>query len=290
MNKIKYISAFILMALVAFSGAVYAKDVKVGVQAPRGALKAMKKWGELGKYLTAETGTKVVMVPLTPAKTVDAVSSGQVQYMLSNPVLAVILKEKNKSTPIATVNSKSGKYFAGVIISKKGSGITKAEHTKGKKGMAFKFKKSAAAYVFQVKHLMDKGIDPHKDFASFKEAKKQDDIVLAVKGGLIDVGFVKSGLLEAMAKEGKIKISDFEIVDQASDSLKQVHTTTLYPQWTLTAKSDADPAVTSSIKSALLKLKPDNSASKAAKIRGFVEPLSLTDLENTLKALKLPPY
>jgi len=290
MSRIKHIIAFTLMALIAFSGVAYAKDVKIGVQAPRGALKAMKKWGELGKYLTAETGNKVVMVPLNPSKTVDAVSSGQVTYMLSNPVLAVILKEKNKSAPIATVNRKSGKYFAGVIISKKGSGITKAEHTKGKKAMAFKFKKSAAAYVFQVKHLMDKGIDPHKDFASFKEAKKQDDIVLAVKGGLIDVGFIKSGLLEAMEKEGKIKLSDFEIVDQASDNLKQVHTTKLYPQWTLTASANADPAITASIKSALLKLKPDNSASKAAKIRGFVEPLSLEALQDTLKALKLPPY
>ncbi|MFV1977546.1 MAG: phosphate/phosphite/phosphonate ABC transporter substrate-binding protein [Candidatus Scalindua sp.] len=290
MKNVKRLVTFILMGLIASTGVVYAKDVKLGIQAPRGALKAMKKWGDIGKYLTEKTGNKVVLVPLNPSKTVDAVSSGQVQYMLSNPVLAVVLKEKNKSVPIATVNRKSGKYFAGVIISKKGSGITKAEHTKGKKGMAFKFKKSAAAYVFQVKHLMDKGIDPHKDFSSFTEAKKQDDIVLAVKAGLIDVGFVKSGLLEAMAKEGKIKVSDFEIVDQVSDSLKQVHSTTLYPQWTMTANADADPAVTSSIKAALLKLTPSDGASKAAKIRGFVEPLSLEELQNTLKALNLPPY
>jgi len=290
MRRIKHIIAFTLMALIAFSGVAYAKDVKIGVIAPRGALKTMKKWGDIGKYLTAETGNKVQIVPLAASKIVDAVSAGQVQYMFANPVIAVILKEKNKSVPIATVNRKSGKYFAGVIISKKGSGITKAADTKGKKAMAFKFKKSAAAYVFQVKHLKDKGIDPHKDFASFKEAKKQDDIVLAVKGGLIDVGFVKSGLLEAMEKEGKIKISDFEIVDQASDKLKQVHTTILYPQWTITANADADPAITASIKSALLKMTPDTSASKSAKIRGFVEPLSLDALQDTLKALKLPPY
>jgi len=290
MDKISRFIAFIVIGLITTTGYVYAKDVKIGVIAPRGALKTMKKWGDIGKYLTAETGNKVQIVPLGASKIVDAVSTGQVQYMFANPVIAVILKEKHQSVPIATVNRKSGKYFAGVIISKKGSGITKAEDTKGKKAMAFKFKKSAAAYVFQVKHLMDKGIDPHKDFASFKEAKKQDDIVLAVKGGLIDVGFIKSGLLEAMAKEGKIKVSDFEIVDQVTDNLKQVHSTKLYPQWTITANADADPAVTTSIKSALLKLTPDNSASKAAKIRGFVEPLSLEALENTLKALKLPPY
>jgi len=290
MNVFKRISASLLVGLMLFSGAAYASTVKVGVQAPRGALKAMKRWGEIGKYLSAETGNKVELVPLNPSKTVDAVSSGQVTYMLSNPVLAVVLKEKHQATTLATVNRKSGEYFAGVIISKKGSGIKTAADTKGKKGVAFKFKKSAAAYVFQVKHLKDKGIDPHKDFSSFKEAKKQDDIVLAVKAGLADVGFVKSGLLEAMAKEGKISLDEFNIVDQASDDLKHVHSTALYPQWSLSAATNANAAVSDSIRTALLKLTPEHAASKAAKIRGFVAPLSLDALLATLKSLHLPPF
>jgi ABC-type phosphate/phosphonate transport system substrate-binding protein len=156
--------------------------------------------------------------------------------------------------------------------------------------MGFKFNRSAAAYVFQVKHLKDHGIDPHKDFAVFKEAKKQDDIVLAVKAGTFDAGFVKSGLLEAMAKEGKIKLSDFEIVDQKTDGLTAVHTTKLYPEWYMSASSTADKALSEKIKSALLKLGSDNKASKKAKISGFVAPLNLDDLKGTLQALKLPPY
>ncbi len=58
----------------------------------------------------------------------------------------------------------------------------------------------------------------------------------------------------------------------------------------MTVSADADPAVTGSIKSALHKLTPGDNASKTAKIRGFVEPLSLEELQNTLKALSLPPY
>lgn len=280
----------ISLAFIGFSmaaNAVYAANLNLGVQAPRSTLKAKAKWSELGKYLTAETGHKVKIVPLKPGATVRAMTDGKVDMMLSNPVLAVFLTKKHGATAIATMKRKSGAQFAGVIISKKGSGITTAAQTKGKKGMAFKFKKSAAAYVFQVKHLMDKGIDPHKDFASFKQAKKQDDIVLAVKAGIVDVGFVKSGLLEAMEKEGKISIADFNIVDQASDSLKAVHSTILYPQWTITAAKKTDSAMTESVKKALLKLSADSAASKKAGIKGFVEPLDLSDLENTLKALGL---
>ena len=289
----KRIAVLLMAALcmnVALSNMVFAQ-VKVGVMAPRGALKAMKRWGDLGTYLQTSIGNEVTIVPLKPNETIDAVKNGSVDYMLSNPVLAVIMEKKLQSKPLATMKRKSGSQFAGVIISKKGSGITKAEHLKGKKVMGFKFKRSAAAYVFQVKHLKDKGIDPHKDFALFKEAKKQDDIVLGVKSGLFDAGFIKSGLLEAMVKEGKVKMEDFEIVDQKTDdSLKHVHSTKLYPEWMLTAGSKTDAATSDKIKAALLKLNAGEQASKSAKIEGFVDALSLGELDDTLKSLNLPPY
>jgi len=288
----KKITTFLLTAI-CLNGVIFGSalaEVKVGVQAPRGALKAMNKWGELGTYLQTSIGDTVKIIPLKPNKTVDSVSSGAVDYMLANPVLTVVMEKKIGSSPLVTLKRKSGSQFAGVIISKKGSGIKKGADLKGKKVMGFKFKRSAAAYVFQVKHLMDQGIDPHKDFAVFKEAKKQDDIVLAVKAGVFDAGFIKSGLLEAMEKEGKVKVSDFEIVDQQSDSLKHVHSTILYPEWYMSASSKADAGTSDKLKQALLKLTADDKASQSAKIVGFVEALSLDDLDNTLKTLKLPPY
>jgi len=287
MKKLFIIGACVLSLL--SIGVVNAAEIKVGVMAPRGALKAMKRWGELGKYLGTELGTTVTMVPLKPKDFTSSMTSGAVEYALSNPVIAVVLQNKAGAQPLATMNKKSGNQFAGVIISKKGSGITKAADLKGKKVMAFKFNRSAAAYVFQVKHLKDKGIDPHKDFAVFKEAKKQDDIVLAVKAGVFDAGFIKSGLLESMAKEG-ISLNDFEIVDKQNDSLSSVHSTALYPEWTVSAAKTAKPEVTAKLKAALLKMTAATPASQKAKIVGFVEVVSLDSLSDTLKSLKLPPF
>jgi len=267
-----------------------AAEVNIGVMAPRGNLKALKRWTEVGKYLSAETGTKINIIPLKPNKAIKAVADGKVHFALVNPVLTVAMQEKLGATPIATMKKKSGAEFAGVIIAKKGSGIKTAADLKGKKVMGFKFKRSAAAYVFQVKHLLDNGVDVHKDFAVFKEAKSQDDIVLAVKAGTFDAGFVKSGLLEAMAKEGKITLDEFIIIDQKKDGLTAVHTTKLYPEWYMSASSKADKDLSNKIKSALLKLSSSSKASKKAKISGFVDPLNLDDLKGTLQALKLPPY
>lgn len=289
MKKIIMIGAFIVSLLgVGITNAV--AEVKVGVMAPRGALKALKRWGELGKYLSAEIGSPVKIVPLKPDKTVSAVSNGDVDYMLSNPVLAVALKHKLGAETLTTMKKKSGVQFAGVIFAKKGNGVTKASDLKGKKVMGFKFKRSAAAYVFQVKALKDLGVDPHKDFAVFKEAKKQDDVVLAVKSGIFDAGFVKSGLIESMSKEGKVSLSDFTIINKQSDSLAHVHSTALYPEWCFSASKSANAAVKGKVKAALLKMTANTPASKKGKIVGFVDALSLDGLSDTLKSLKLPPF
>jgi len=274
----------------AFMGSVIAKEINLGVQAPRGALKALKVWAEVGKYIQAETGVTVKLVPLNPAKTIAAVKAGKVDFLLSNPVLSLVAIEKHKFKPLVTRVKKFGPHFGGVIFTSKKSGIKSANDLKGKNVMAFKFKKSAAAYVFQVKHLKDKGIDAHKDFKTFRQAKKQDDIVYAVSRGVVDAGFVKTGMLESMSKEGKVKLDDFHIIDQVKDDFKQLHSTKLYPQWTVTVNPAYDAAVVEKVKAALLKLKPGHVAAKKAKIKGFVAAVSLDGLKETLKSLNLPPY
>ena len=290
MKKINYFGVAVsFVAIMMFSSAAIA-DITFGVQAPRGNAKALKKWNELGKYLQAKIGEPVKIVPSKPNKTVKMVTDGKANFTLSNPVLAVALIEKHGSSAVATMQKKSGHQFGGVIISKKGSGITKSKDMIGKKVMAFKFRKSAAAYVFQVKHLQDQGIDAHKDFKIFKEAKKQDDIALAVKKGVMDAGFIKTGLLESMAKEGKVSMDDFEIVDAISDDFALVRSTQLYPSWTVTADSSVDKAKIEKVKSALMSLAAGEDASKKAKITGFVKPADMGKMTETLKALNLPPF
>ena len=132
--------------------------------------------------------------------------------------------------------------------------------------------------------------DAHRDFAPFKDAKKQDDIVLAVQTGVIDAGFVKTGILESMAKEGKIKLEDFVILDQKKDELDFVHSTDLYPDWFLLAGERVDSALVAKVKEVVLKLKPTDEAAPAAKIDGFVDAQSLDTMKAALKSLKLAPY
>lgn len=291
MKKILFVFLTVFSLLVCLNPLIAYGELKLGVNAERGELKAIKEWGELANYLSSEIGQPVKLVPIPVAKIIDSAENKEVDFLLANPVQSVIVKEKYGFTPLTTLNDKMGSQFAGVIIAKKGSGISKGADLKGKNVMSLKFKAAAGAYLFQVYHLLQQGIDAHRDFASFKEGQKQDDLVLAVKAGVIDAAFIRSGQLEAMEKEGKIKIEDFVIVDKRDDpGFPFLHSTTLYPEWFFSVTPKTDPKMAARVKTALLKMSHDTKASKEAGINGFVNALSLDGLKQAMKALKVAPY
>ncbi|MDH4321455.1 MAG: phosphate/phosphite/phosphonate ABC transporter substrate-binding protein [Desulfobulbaceae bacterium] len=281
-----------LLALITLTGwnSPASAEIKIGINAPRGELAAMKEFGALATYLEQQVGDKITLVPNKVANLLEQTEKGELDFVLANPVQTIIMAEEQGVIPLVTMEQKEGPRFAGVIIAKKGSGITKAEDLKGKKVMALS-SSAAAAYVFQSYHLTKKGINPRKDFAAFVEGKKLDDLVLAVNAGVMDAAFIKSGTLEDMAKEGKISLADFVIVDERKDpTFPLLHTTQTYPEWFFTATKKADAATTKKIKAALLKLTPADAACKAATIKGFVDALPLDELKTALKTLQLRPY
>jgi len=136
-----------------------------------------------------------------------------------------------------------------------------------------------------VYYLRQQGIDAYKDLANYKQGDKQDDLVMMVQRGLLDAAFIRTGVLESMEKEGRIKIDDFVIVDQRhDDNFSLLHTTPLYPEWYVSAMPNVDTAVVQKMKTALLKLAPAMPAAKTANINGFVAALPLDTMKAVVNA------
>ena len=279
-----------LFACCSLASSLQAAELKLGVNAPRGELEAKTRWSAFAEYLSTQIGQPVTLVPMRPSDLVGNAQAGKLDMVLGQGVQTVQLQERLRAVPAATMNGKEGAQFGGVILAKKGSGIVSAKDLKGKKVMSLD-KSTAGAYLFQVHYLHQQGIDPHKDFAAFTEGKKQDDLVLAVKAGLVDAAFVRSGLLESMVKEGKIALSDFAVVDaKQSKDFPLLRTTDLYPEWYLSVMPQVSPELGGKIKAALLRITVETPAAKAADMQGFVEPLPLDGIKDALRALKMSPY
>lgn len=287
-----------LLATLCLVGAAFAlspvsqasAEIKFGVMANRGELAAQNEWAPFVEYLSGKVGQPVTLVVFPIEKTYEMVESKAVDFVFTNPVQSAGIVKKYGGKTIASRETGEGKEFGGVIIASKKSGVTKSEDLRGKKIMAFS-PTSAGAYVFQRYHLFKKGIDVTKDLAEMKYAKKQDDIVLATRAGLVDAGFVRTGLLESMVKDGKVKLEDLTIVDPVKhDGFNYLASTALYPDWYVLSLAHTAPDVASAVAKAAHDLKASDPAAEKAKVKGLGAPVPIEGMISLLEELKLEPF
>lgn len=283
-------SSLALVATLAVSlTAVTARaELKLGVLAKRGAPQAMTQWGPTGEYLSAKMGEPVTIVPLKFEAIEPMVKEGKVDFVLANSAFYVGLEDKYKAKAIVTmINSREGKAldkFGGVIFAKAGSPINTLADLKGKKFMIVDRKSFGGAHMAW-KVLKDNGIDPEKDFAAFVEGGKHDNVVLAVLNGSMDAGTVRSDTLERMQGEGKIKMSDFKIINQVKDDFPFVHSTPLYPEWPIAAAAHVKPDVAAKMAAALKAMPKDSPAAKAGNVVGWAAPANYAPVRELIKKL-----
>jgi len=291
MNKTaKIISALCAAFILTMGFTVNAHaDLKIGVLAKRGAPEAMKKWGATGSYLSEKMGEQVTIIPLKFTDIEPAVINKQIDFMLANSAFYVEMEKKHHVRAIATmINSNKGtalKEFGGVIFVRADSPIQTLADIKGKKFMCVNRSSFGGAHMAQ--HLLlENGIDVTKEAAAFIEGGKHDNVVLAVKNGSVDVGTVRSDTLERMQEEGKIKMSDFRILNQVKDNFPFAHSTRLYPEWPMAALATTNKAVADKMAAALTAMGKDDPAAKAAKVIGWSAPADYKPVADCLRAIK----
>ncbi len=264
---------------------VFSAELRLGVLAKRGPAVARKKWGPLTQYLSEKTGYQVKLVPLSFRAIEPAVRTAKIDYLLANPAFYVRLEKKYQLKAIASLlNSRQGRAldrFGGVIFVRKDSPIRELSDLRGKKFMVVKLSSFGGAYM-AFRLLLENGINPFRDLQVL-EGGTHDRVVLSVQKGLVPAGTVRSDTLERMEAEGKIRVSDFRVLHQVKDDFPFLHSTRLYPEWPFAALKHVPAEVNARVKQALLELKADHPAARAARIAGWVEPLDYTPVAECLR-------
>ncbi len=268
-----FLTLLVFVAVTLPQGAL--AEVKIGILAKRGAPKCMQKWGAMGAYLSEQVGDKVKIVPLKFEAIEPAVAGGKVDFVLANSAFYVGLEKKMGVKAVATlINSRKGNAlseFGGVVLVAADSPIQNLEDIRGKKFMVVK-KSSFGGAQMAWRLLMDNGINPEIDCASFMMGSKHDNVVLAVLNGACEVGSVRSDTMERMVDEGKIKMADFRIINKVDDDFPFVHSTRLYPEWPMAACAQTDQAVIDKVVAALKGMDSSHIAATTAKIVGWEDP------------------
>jgi two-component system, LuxR family, sensor histidine kinase TtrS len=268
------------------------EPVRFGVLANRSAVAVTQEWSPLLAHLSQVMGRPFQLLPLKPEEILPAIEQHKLDVVASNSVQSVQAQRFYGAQLLASFSyPKTGPYFAGLILVRRDSSIQQLADLKGKRLAIFSRTGTAAAYAFQTYHLVQHGMDPEAIFSSVSEVGSQDNVVLALLNRTADVGYVRTGQLEKMLKDGLItSLDDLRILDRADDFYPYPHTTVLYPEWFVFSTAKTDTALAAQLQKTLLELPQGHEAMAAVGLDKFVPPVDTTAITTLITTLKLPGW
>ena len=305
---------WLLLALLIGSVAQAAGALELGVLAARPKAVMQAQYQPFADYLSAALGGEpVTLHVLDHDELQDAIMRNGLDLVLTNPTSYLQLRSRNSlSGVLATMRMQ---YRGQTTTQQGGVIIARAERTdpdrltdlRGRR-VAVPSLRALGGYLAPARELKDAGLRvplASDDVAPGSSAKRPgravdivvlpvgtyDEVVRAVLDGRVDAGFVRSGVVEAMAAEGRLDPARLRIINrQALADFPFPVSTRLYPDWPLVALPRLDDDTVRRITAAVLALSADRPVARAAGIAGFAPPAAYLPVENLARALRLPPY
>ena len=272
------------------------EPVEIGVLATRGAEQCRARWGPTAQYLTREIpGYDFTISPLGFDELSPAVRDGKVDFVLGNAGAYVDLELRYGATRIVTLRNRlKGQINAGVIFYKADrKDIRSLKDLKGKTFMSVHENALCAWHAVWLE-LKEAGVDPHRDLADLRFGGNVDKVIEAVRDGTVDAGAVKTGTLERMESEGKIRLKDYRVLATPGgakmDWPEVFFSTRPYPDWPLAKLVHTPDELAEKVAAALMEMPHDDPAAKAAQCAGWTIPKNYQVVHDCLKALRVGPY
>jgi len=287
----------LIVLLISFKPADSAEPVRIGVLAFRPKPQTLNQWQPLTVVLKrAMPERDFVISALTYPELNAAVANRQLDFVFTNPGHFVLLKIRGGlSAPLATlavdVNGQRANAFGGIIFSRsEQKSINTLGDIKGKI-VAVPDTESLGGYQMQAYELHRAGVRLTQDAQLLVTGMPHDNVIKAVLDGRADVGFVRSGVLESAALEGKLDIKRLKLLNlQQQPALNQIVSTRLYPEWPFTALSNTDEKLARHVAAALFTLEENSAMVRTMGIHGFSIPADYSPVEELLREMRFPPF
>ncbi len=274
-----------------------AGNARFAVLAFRPKPETMLRWQPVVDYLNGVgLSRKVELAVYSYKELEEAVAAKEVDFVLTQPSHYIILTyAQGLHSPLATLIEEDDGHemstFGGVIVSRADrQDIKDLSDLRGKR-LAVSSKTSLGSYQMQAREILKAGLNVQEDAEVVELGQPQDKSVQAILNGEADAAFVRTGLIEAMAREGKLDLSWLKVVNaQKAAGFPFVLSTRLYPEWPLSAMPWTDGDLAREMASAILAMPHGGMAAKAAKIHGFTIPGDYRPVDELLRELRLPPF
>ncbi|MBC8211438.1 MAG: PhnD/SsuA/transferrin family substrate-binding protein [Gammaproteobacteria bacterium] len=272
-----------------------AASVSIAVLAYDGKPQALSRWQPTADYLSRQiTDHQFHIVALSHAEFEHAINKGELDFILTNPSHYIRLEVKFGVTRIATFlyqfQQTRLEQFSAVIFTRASSELTELQQLRGR-SLAAVNEDAFGGFQLAQDALLSIGIDPLQEMTVKWLGFPHADVVRAVLAGNADVGTVRSGILEKMAEQGEIELSQLRILaPQQHAAFPLLHSVDLYPEWAFAKLPATDTALSKQLALALLLMKEDDDAALRAAGAGWTIPLNYDAVHAVLRRLQVEPY
>jgi len=285
-NFIKYI--LLLSIFYTFS---FSDNIVIGVRAHNGVEYAKVRWSPTIDYLNKHIPKHTFsLYPVLHIDEMDKlVSQNKLDFLITQPVSYINLKEGHGVTRMLTLEKKGGiTQYGSVIITKSDNkAINNIKDIKGNSisGVA---KKGFGGWLIGYDEMQTLGLDAYKECSLVSFLGGQEKVVNSVLEGKSDVGIVRTGILERMSSLGQISINDVNVIN--SKNVKYFPyklSTELYPEWTFAKTLKAKSSVAKEVSLTLLSLEKDSEIAIKGEYSQWIIPLNYNNVYELMKRQKV---
>jgi len=268
----------------------FAKDtIRIGLLSNRESENMISKaWQESADYLTSIFPTHLfVILPLNSDQLETRVKNNELEFVITNPMQYIQLEYKDGISRLATMSTKyKDTYYSeygSVIFTRSDSTISSINTVIGKKIGAVS-PTSFGGYLLGLKTL---GYTPNKNNITFFGTHY--NVLNAVLSKEVDVGIIRTDILEHMRDSGKLSLKDVRVLGlKNTPNFPFMSSSELYPEWTFAKTSHTSEDLANEVLSTLLRL----SLSTHTKAYAFrlKTPQDYSKIHALLKEFTLYPY
>ncbi len=290
-------SFFFLLLIPCLVAAEQAREpLKLGVLAYRPKPQVIAQWQPVADYLHSALARPVELAAYNHAEISAAVEQRAVDVVITTANQFILLQHNYKlSSPLATLILHEGQnrlntYGSAIISLSNRDDIASLADLSGKR-IAVVSKKAFGGYQIPSLELVEAGISMPEETSLLITGQPHDRVVSAVLEGRADAGFIRAGMLESLAAEGKLDLGRFKVINrQQAPGFPYMLSTRLYPEWPVAVMPHIDQTLASQLAATLFLMPPEIMEGSTLNLFGFGVPANYDVVENLLRRLRLPPF
>ncbi|WP_372886681.1 PhnD/SsuA/transferrin family substrate-binding protein [Shimia sp.] len=276
------------------------RQFQIGLLATEGATRALEAWGPTAAALNAAAAAQQLpygfsIKPHNHGSLIEAVESASVDLLLTDSASFVAAEVKNGARAMLSMahmwDDQALDMTGALVFVRSDSAVRSLGQLEGKKIMAVA-KNDFAGWWLAEQEIRKHRLDP-RDLMSevVFSGGNEREVIYAVQSGLVDVGVIRAGMLETLARKGVVDLADFAPVSRlAVEGYPFWVSTPLFPEWVMAAMPDMPEEALALVINTLLQVTPEDAASRAAGDAVWQAPQNYQAVHDLLISLRVRPY